>query len=79
MQLGGGGGKCTTTFIVCRLGAHRDPAVQVFLDQLKMWFFLLEQEHDGVALAKAWSLARFQFAKSGWASVKGPIGAMVGM
>ena len=73
--VGGGGGKCATTLIACRLGPDKDPFVLAARDQVRMWCYLARQHTDELALRRAWSAARRDFHCHGWRTVKGPIGA----
>ena len=76
-SVGGGGGKCATTLIACRLGHYQDPFILAARDQTKMWFYLVDQEQDWGRVSRAWwkCKGRILCEPRPWAKVRGPMGA----
>jgi hypothetical protein len=75
-------GQCTTTLIWLELGEQHDPATKYTLDQIRMWFYLINMsENSLVHVAKMWWKAKrhINVGNPEWAKVRGPMGATIAL
>ena len=73
-------GKCPTTAIWLSLGPEQDPMIRLVEDIIHMWFSLWGTM-DMVDVSRAWWTAKGRFftSPSPWSTVKGPVGAIIGI